>query len=74
MSELDRAGLLLRVLAGVLDSVIVITPIALIILFVTGDFSLQWTQGVIFTIPYLLYLTIVPTFWGGYVIGKGPLT
>ena len=70
MSELDRAGLLLRVLGGVLDSVIVITPIALIILFVTGDFSLQWTQGLIFTIPYLLYLTIVPTVWKGYVIGK----
>lgn len=70
MSELYKAGFLLRVLAGILDSIIVFTPITLIVLFMTGDFSLKWTQGVIFNILYLIYLTFLPTVWKGYIIGK----
>lgn len=70
MSELYKATFLLRALAGILDSVIVFTPIALILLFITGDLSLEWTQWLIFNILYLIYLTFLPIIWRGNVIGK----
>ncbi|ESU34110.1 hypothetical protein G3A_02745 [Bacillus sp. 17376] len=70
MSELYKAGFLKRVLAGILNSLIVCTPIAVIVLLMTGDFTLKWTQGVIFNILYLIYLTFLPTVWKGYIIGK----
>ncbi|MFE8699820.1 RDD family protein [Cytobacillus sp. FJAT-54145] len=70
MSELYKASFLLRVAAGVLDSIIVFTPILFTIFLITGDFTLQWSQGVIYNVPYLLYLTVMPTIWKGNVIGK----
>ncbi|XQY92201.1 RDD family protein [Metabacillus sp. HB246100] len=70
MSELYKGGFFIRVLAAILDTLLIMIPIAMITYFITGDVSLKWTQGVFFTIVYFIYLTVLPIVWKGYVIGK----
>ena len=37
---------------------------------ITGEISIDWTQGLAFNLTYLFYLTFLPVYWNGYVIGK----
>lgn len=69
-SELERAGFGIRALAGIVDSIIIVLPIGIMIYLITGEVSINWTQGLAFNLPYLFYLTLLPVYWNGYVIGK----
>lgn len=69
-SELERAGFGIRILAGIVDSIIIILPIGMMIYLITGEISIDWTQGLAFNLPYLFYLTFLPVYWNGYIIGK----
>lgn len=69
-SELERAGFGIRILAGIVDSIIIVLPIGMMVYLITGEISINWTQGLAFNLPYLFYLTLLPVYWNGYVIGK----
>lgn len=69
-SELERAGFGIRILAAIVDSIIIVLPIGMMIYLITGEISIDWTQGLAFNLPYLFYLTFLPVYWNGYVIGK----
>ncbi|WP_163528153.1 RDD family protein [Halobacillus ihumii] len=64
---MDRSvGFWKRLGANVLDSVLVITPIAILGMILFGwDFDSSYTDLVI--LPYSL---VVPVLWKGYVVGK----
>ncbi|MYL20986.1 RDD family protein [Halobacillus litoralis] len=68
--SLDRAGFGMRLLAGVLDTLIIVIPIGVVVSLYTGTPSLNWTQGVTWNSLYLLYSIILPVIWGGFNIGK----
>ncbi|MFL2096710.1 RDD family protein [Marinilactibacillus psychrotolerans] len=70
MPELERAGFGIRVLAGIVDSIIIVLPIGMMIYLSTGEILINWTQGLAFNLTYLFYLTFLPVYWNGYVIGK----
>lgn len=60
------AGFWIRVLASILDTVIVMVPLTLISYLIIG----AW-QGDIFTsVLSLLYYLILPVIWFGYTVGK----
>lgn len=68
--QLERAGFGIRALAGIVDSIIIVLPIGMMIYLITGEISINWTQGLAFNLPYLFYLTFLPVYWNGFVIGK----
>ncbi|MYL31475.1 RDD family protein [Halobacillus halophilus] len=68
--SLDRAGFGMRLLAGVLDTLIIVIPIGVVVSLYTGTPSLNWTQGFTWNSLYLLYSIILPVIWGGFNIGK----
>ncbi|REB07450.1 RDD family protein [Sporosarcina sp. BI001-red] len=70
MGYTNRAGLGVRVVASFLDFVLLATIIASVIYLVTGSFSLNFANGVVWQSIYTLYLMVVPIIWSGYVIGK----
>lgn len=64
------AGFGTRFVAGLLDSVIVGSIIGILVYVVKGDFDPKWASSYPWQIATLIYSTITPVVWGGYVIGK----
>lgn len=60
------AGFWIRVLASLLDSIIVMLPLTFISYLITGG----WGGDIFTTILSLLYYVIVPAVWHGYTVGK----
>jgi uncharacterized RDD family membrane protein YckC len=61
-----HAGLLIGLLAIILDGLIVSLPISLISYFITGNMNENTYANII----NFLYILIVPVIWYGYTIGK----
>ncbi|RHW43259.1 RDD family protein [Neobacillus notoginsengisoli] len=64
------AGFGTRFLADVLDSLIVSSIIGIVVYLVKGDFQADWASSYPWQIVTMIYTTITPVVWGGYVIGK----
>ncbi|CEG26151.1 RDD family protein [Bacillus sp. B-jedd] len=64
------AGFGTRFLAGFLDSIIVSSVIGLVVYLIAGEMKLEWASSYPWQIATLIYSTITPVVWGGYVIGK----
>lgn len=60
------AGFWIRLLATILDAIIISLPITLVIYFITGN----WDENVYTNIINFLYALIVPVLWHGYTVGK----
>ncbi|WP_225229881.1 RDD family protein [Sporosarcina quadrami] len=59
-----------RVIANFLDFFIIVLPFTLVLYFIRGEYSYDWTSGITWQVIDLLYLTAVPLMWRGYSIGK----
>ncbi|HJF34371.1 MAG TPA: RDD family protein [Sporosarcina psychrophila] len=59
-----------RLLASILDGFILTFTSGFIIYIFSGEFSIDWTNGVVWQLMYTLYLAVFPVLWGGYIIGK----
>ncbi|AIF66191.1 hypothetical protein GZ22_05865 [Terribacillus saccharophilus] len=70
MIERNRAGFGIRFFASIIDTFILIIPITILLNFINGEFSTQWSEGYLWDIGYVIYLTVLPVLWKGYVIGK----
>ncbi|PAD20666.1 RDD family protein [Terribacillus saccharophilus] len=70
MNEPYRAGFGIRFFASIIDMFILIIPISILLYFIKGEFSTQWSDGYLWDIGYVIYLTVLPVLWKGYVIGK----
>lgn len=68
--EFEFAGLGIRIAAGLVDFFILTFPATFLIFLLTGEMTLDWTQGLTWNIVYALYLTILPVIWRGYIVGK----
>ena len=64
------AGLGVRFLSRLLDSLFFMLVGGIITYLFKGEFSIKWQEGRTWELIYTLYLTIVPVIWGGYIIGK----
>jgi uncharacterized RDD family membrane protein YckC len=62
----QHAGFLIRLLATILDAIIVSLPISLISYFITENLN----ENIYTNIINFLYALIVPVIWSGYTIGK----
>ncbi|CAK6474714.1 RDD family protein [Peribacillus castrilensis] len=62
----DSVGFWKRLFAGVLDGIIVSTPLAIIFGVITGD----WENENFSTLFNFLYMVIIPILWYGYTVGK----
>lgn len=60
------AGFWIRFAASILDTIIVMVPLAIISYFITGD----WEGDISTSIASFLYYLILPVVWVGYTIGK----
>ncbi|MBU8878626.1 RDD family protein [Bacillus sp. FJAT-29790] len=69
-TEIEPAGFGIRLIANLIDFLIIYTPIAIGIYFVTGEFTFDWSDTWTWDILYRIYLVITPLLWSGYVIGK----
>jgi uncharacterized RDD family membrane protein YckC len=63
---IQPAGFWIRVLASILDTVIVMVPLTLISYLITGG----WEGDIFTSILSLLYYLILPVIWFGYTVGK----
>ncbi|MEC0304249.1 RDD family protein [Terribacillus saccharophilus] len=70
MYECNRAGFGIRFFSSIIDMFILIIPITILLYFINGEFSTQWSDGYLWDIGYAVYLTVLPVLWKGYVIGK----
>lgn len=70
MYEFNRAGFGIRFFASIIDMFILIIPISILLYFIQGEFSTEWSDGYLWDIGYVIYLTVLPVLWKGYVIGK----
>ncbi len=70
MIERNRAGFGIRFFSSIIDMFILIIPITILLNFINGEFSTQWSEGYLWDIGYVIYLTVLPVLWKGYVIGK----
>ena len=62
----NPAGFWIRLLANILDGIIIGLPLGIISYFIAGDM-----EGDIFTnVLSLLYAVVLPVIWMGYTIGK----
>ncbi|WP_036817896.1 RDD family protein [Pontibacillus yanchengensis] len=60
-----------RFLADILDYLLFGLVVATIIFFVTGEFSLvDASDSIYFELSHLLYMTLLPLLWSGYIVGK----
>ncbi|MYL33581.1 RDD family protein [Pontibacillus yanchengensis] len=60
-----------KLLADLLDYLLFGIVVATIIFFVTGKFSLVDANGSIyFELSHVLYMTLLPLLWSGYIVGK----
>jgi uncharacterized RDD family membrane protein YckC len=62
----NPAGFWKRLLANLLDSIIIGIPLAILSYFITGN----WEGDAFTSILNVLYFLIVPVIWSGYTIGK----
>lgn len=60
------AGFWIRFAASILDTIIVMVPLAIISYFITG----AWEGDISTSIASFLYYLILPVVWVGYTIGK----
>jgi uncharacterized RDD family membrane protein YckC len=65
-TSIQPAGFWIRVLASILDTVIVMVPLTLISYLITGG----WEGDIFTSILSLLYYLILPVVWFGYTVGK----
>ena len=70
MSLKRPAGFCIRFLASIIDFLIISSMLGIVFYIINGNYSIEWTNGLTFQLFYTLYLTIIPTLWGGYIIGK----
>lgn len=70
METKTPAGMVIRALASFIDLSIFVIIGGLAFLFVKGEYNVDWTTGATFQSFYLVYATIIPILWGGYVLGK----
>lgn len=68
--EANYAGFWIRLAANFLDFILFHIPFAIIIFYLTGDFNIEWASQWYWELLYYSYLTILPIFWSGYIIGK----
>lgn len=64
------AGILVRAVATFIDLSILVIIGGFIFLIVKGQYNVDWTTGATFQSLYMVYATIIPVIWGGYVLGK----
>ena len=64
------AGFGIRLLASLIDFLIISSIMGIVFYSIYGNYSIKWTKGFTFRFFYTLYLTIIPILWSGYVIGK----
>lgn len=62
----NPVGFWKRLLANILDAIVIGIPLGIINNFITGDTQGESVTGII----ELLYSIIVPVLWSGYTIGK----
>ncbi|MGE7926070.1 RDD family protein [Viridibacillus arvi] len=70
MNSKKPAGFGIRFLASIIDFLIISSILGIVFYIINGNYSIEWTNGLIFRFFYTLYLTVVPILWGGYIIGK----
>ncbi|RDU37925.1 RDD family protein [Neobacillus piezotolerans] len=64
------AGFGLRFFADFIDFLLVSLPLGLLFALLTGDGLTSFGTGWTYNLIYLLYLTLLPLVWNGYVVGK----
>jgi len=70
MNSKNPAGFGIRFLASIIDFLIISSILGIVFYIINGNYSIEWTNGLIFRFFYTLYLTVIPILWGGYIIGK----
>ena len=70
MNMIRPAGISIRVLASFIDLSIFVIIGGLVFLNVKGQYNVDWTTGATFQSLYMVYMTLIPVLWGGYVLGK----
>lgn len=70
MNSKRPAGFVIRFLASIIDFFIISSLLGIVFYIMNGNYSSEWTNGLTFQLLYTLYLTVLPVFWGGYIIGK----
>ncbi|QTM98222.1 RDD family protein [Sediminibacillus dalangtanensis] len=68
--ERDTAGFGIRLLARLLDALILIFFSGFLLYVLKGGFSIGSMSGVTWQLVYTFYFTVTPVVWSGYVIGK----
>ncbi|WP_394217465.1 RDD family protein [Halobacillus trueperi] len=71
---MERAGFWSRFFALILDGLIITVPMNLLWSLYHGDWSTDVTDGWLWQVIYVSYLTVLPVLWSGYVVGKRILT
>ncbi|MYL48374.1 RDD family protein [Halobacillus litoralis] len=71
---MERAGFWSRFFALILDGLIITVPMNLLWSLYQGDWSTDVTDGWLWQVIYVGYLTVLPVIWSGYVVGKRILT
>ncbi|SDP46657.1 RDD family protein [Halobacillus aidingensis] len=71
---MERAGFWSRLFALILDGLIITVPMNLLWSWYQGDWSTDVTDGWLWQVIYVSYLTVLPVIWSGYVVGKRILT
>ncbi|MGR9049833.1 RDD family protein [Halobacillus faecis] len=71
---MERAGFWSRFFALILDGLIITVPMNLLWSLYQGDWSTDVTDGWLWQVIYVSYLTVLPVLWSGYVVGKRILT
>lgn len=64
------AGFGVRLLADILDYLILSVPISMVFYLIRGEYSYDWAMGWSWQVIYTIYLTVLPLMWSGYIIGK----
>jgi len=71
MEEMKKtAGIVVRALSSFIDLAIFVILGGLTFWIVKGEYNVDWTTGVTFQSFYMVYATLIPVVWGGYVLGK----
>ncbi len=68
--DLKPAGFLVRSIAFVVDILLYVMTVFSIFFLITGELSTHWAISWMGQWIFTGYLTLVPLFWNGYVIGK----
>ncbi|WP_282245206.1 RDD family protein [Psychrobacillus sp. NEAU-3TGS] len=56
--------------ANLMDFLIISSIIGFVFYMINGNYLIEWTEGLTFRFLYTLYFTVIPIWWGGYIIGK----